>query len=57
MVRGASAEELSVGAAEADRVLALLLTELPVKKAAKLASELTGISKNELYQRALSLKA
>jgi 16S rRNA (cytidine1402-2'-O)-methyltransferase len=35
----------------------LLLTELPVKKAAKLASELTGISKNELYQRALSLKA
>lgn len=57
MVRGASSEELSVGAAEADRVLALLLTELPVKKAAKLASELTGISKNELYQRALSLKA
>lgn len=57
MVRGASVEELSAGAAEADRVLGLLLSELPVKKAAKLASEITGLSKNELYQRALSLKS
>jgi len=57
MVRGASIEELSVSSAEADRVLTLLLRELPVKKAAKLASELTGVSKNELYQRALLLKA
>lgn len=57
MVHGASAEELSTGSAEVDRILSLLLTELPVKKAAKLAAELTGRSKNELYQRALELKA
>lgn len=57
MVHGASAEELSAGSDEVDRVLALLLTELPVKKAAKLAAQLTGSSKNELYQRALELKA
>ncbi|NMT64000.1 16S rRNA (cytidine(1402)-2'-O)-methyltransferase [Marinobacter orientalis] len=57
MIHGASAEELTAGSVEVDRVLALLLTELPVKKAAKLAAELTGSSKNELYQRALELKA
>ncbi|MDL0430738.1 16S rRNA (cytidine(1402)-2'-O)-methyltransferase [Marinobacter sp. TBZ242] len=57
MVHGASAEELSAGSDEVDRMLALLLTELPVKKAAKLAAQLTGSSKNELYQRALELKA
>ncbi|MDF0752190.1 16S rRNA (cytidine(1402)-2'-O)-methyltransferase [Marinobacter sp. 71-i] len=57
MVHGASAEELSASSAEVDRVLVLLLAELPVKKAAKLAAELTGRSKNELYQRALELKA
>ncbi len=57
MVHGASDVEASAGSVEVDRVLALLLTELPVKKAAKLAAELTGSSKNELYQRALELKA
>lgn len=56
MVHGASAQESSAGSAEVDRILALLLAELPVKKAAKLAAELTGSSKNELYQRALELK-
>ena len=39
-----------------DRLLELLLAELPVKKAASLASELTGIRKNQLYERALQLK-
>ncbi|MBI4985992.1 MAG: 16S rRNA (cytidine(1402)-2'-O)-methyltransferase [Rhodocyclales bacterium] len=43
--------------AEAERVLALLLAELPVKQAAKLAAAIAGASKNELYQRALELKA
>lgn len=42
--------------AESERVLKLLLAELPVKQAAKLASAITGQSKNELYQRALELK-
>ncbi len=40
-----------------ERVLKLLLAEgLPVKQCAKLAAEITGASKNELYQKALALK-
>ena len=39
-----------------DRFLTLLLAELPVKKVARLGAELTGIPRNELYQRALDLK-
>ncbi len=39
------------------RVLALLLKELPVKTATKLAAEITGQSKNALYEQALVLKA
>ncbi|NTV10428.1 MAG: 16S rRNA (cytidine(1402)-2'-O)-methyltransferase [Zoogloea sp.] len=42
---------------ETERVLKLLLGELPVKSAAKLAAEITGASKNALYERALALKA
>lgn len=42
--------------AEAERVLALLLAELPVKTAARLAATITGASKNALYARALQLK-
>lgn len=38
------------------RVLQLLLKELPVKTAVKLAAEITGASRNELYQAALRLK-
>jgi 16S rRNA (cytidine1402-2'-O)-methyltransferase len=57
MVHGISSAEAAASSAEVDRVLSLLLQELPVKKAAKLAAELTGRSKNELYQRALELKA
>lgn len=43
--------------AAAERVLKTLLAELPLKQAAKLAAEITGIGKNDLYQRALQLKA
>lgn len=39
-----------------DRVLALLLAELPLKTAVKLAADITGDSKNALYTRALALK-
>ena len=43
---------------EGERVLKLLLAEgLPVKQAAKLASQITGAAKNALYERALALKS
>ena len=41
---------------EAERVLKLLLAELPTKSAVKLAAEITGASRNTLYDRALELK-
>ena len=42
--------------AEAGRVLALLLAELPVKTAVRLAAEITGAPRNAVYERALALK-
>lgn len=41
---------------EADRVLAILMQELPLKQAAALAADITGLKKNALYERALQLK-
>ena len=42
--------------AEAERILRVLISELPLKQAAALAAELTGLKKNRLYQYALELK-
>jgi 16S rRNA (cytidine1402-2'-O)-methyltransferase len=42
---------------EAERVLQLLLAELPLKQAVKLAVEITGAKKNALYERALQLQS
>jgi 16S rRNA (cytidine1402-2'-O)-methyltransferase len=42
--------------AETERILKLLLAELPVKQAVKLAATITGQPKNALYERALELK-
>lgn len=39
------------------RVLQLLLAELPLKSAVKLAADITGAPRNELYDAALKLKA
>jgi len=42
--------------AEAERVLRILLEELPLKQAAGLAAQITGQKKNALYERALQIK-
>ena len=39
-----------------DRVLSVLLAELPLKQAAHLAAKITGVRDNEAYKRALRLK-
>jgi len=39
------------------RVLQMLMAELPLKTAVKLAAEITGESRNALYELALMLKA
>lgn len=46
-------EELDAGAA---RTLRLLLTELPLKTAVRLAAEITGASRNGLYSHALEYR-
>jgi 16S rRNA (cytidine1402-2'-O)-methyltransferase len=42
--------------AEGERVLRILLEELPVKQAAALAAQITGHKKNALYERALQIR-
>jgi 16S rRNA (cytidine1402-2'-O)-methyltransferase len=51
------AQERTEGlSAETEHVLNVLLKDLPLKQAVQLAVQITGLGKNELYQRALELK-
>ena len=52
VVQGA-ARAASADDAEAERVLRILLEDLPVSQAARIAAQLTGRSRKELYDRAL----
>jgi len=56
LVQGAEAAEDAGIDPESERILLILLKELPVKQAAGLAASITGLKKNALYQHALTLK-
>ncbi len=57
VVAGASVKEDEEAAAvSAEKVLKVLLEELPVKQAAALCAKITGQKKNALYQQALELQ-
>jgi 16S rRNA (cytidine1402-2'-O)-methyltransferase len=56
LVQGAQAKPEGLSS-EIEKTLMLLLEELPLKQAVQLAVKITGGNKNELYQRALELKA
>ncbi len=53
VIEAAAAVEAST--VEAERVLRVLLGELPAARAAKIAATLTGLRKNELYEIALKI--
>jgi 16S rRNA (cytidine1402-2'-O)-methyltransferase len=55
LVSGAPLETGAIDA-ETERILKLLLKDLPLKQAVQLAAQITGGGRNELYQHALSLK-
>jgi 16S rRNA (cytidine1402-2'-O)-methyltransferase len=56
LLEGATEAE-DAGDAEAERILTLLVAELPLKQAAALTAQITGRKKNALYERALQMKA
>jgi len=56
LVRGADALPKDEARVEVEKVLSVLLEELPVKQAAQLAAKITGGKKNALYQLALEMK-
>jgi 16S rRNA (cytidine1402-2'-O)-methyltransferase len=56
LAAGAPEEKDASVSPEAEQVLRILLSELPVKKAAKLAAEITGAARNKLYALALQIR-
>lgn len=57
LVSGAEIDEAVGVGEEAQRTLQILLAEMPLKQAVKLAAEISGAKKNALYELALQSKA
>jgi 16S rRNA (cytidine1402-2'-O)-methyltransferase len=57
VVEGAADAAAVADDAEADRLLGILLAELPASQAAKLAAQISGRSRRELFERAVALQA
>jgi 16S rRNA (cytidine1402-2'-O)-methyltransferase len=56
IVEGAAQKEKSEDFSDVDRILRILMADLPLKQAASFTSEITGVKKNIVYQRGLALK-
>lgn len=56
VIHGAPESHPDADAVELDRVLGLLLKELPLRQAAQLAARITGCRDNHAYRRALELQ-
>jgi len=56
LIEAAAIKEAEALPEEALRILTLLLAELPLKQAVKLATDITKAKKNVLYEQALALK-
>lgn len=56
LLQGAPQQEATADV-EVTRILHILLADLPLKQAAQLAAQITGLKKNDVYQRALKLKS
>ena len=56
LLQGAPRQE-AADDGEVTRILHILLADLPLKQAAQLAAQITGLKKNDVYQRALKLKS
>jgi 16S rRNA (cytidine1402-2'-O)-methyltransferase len=56
LIDGGAALPRDQAVEEAERILRILLGELPLKQAVQLAAEITGAKRNTLYDRALALK-
>ena len=56
IVEGAAQLEEGEDFLEVDRILRILMADLPLKQASSLVAEITGVKKNIVYQRGLALK-
>ena len=52
----AGAPAVPAGAIDVDRLLGELAEGLPAKEAARIAARVTGLRRNDLYQRVLDLR-